>query len=322
MTYGIAVDQRDADAPVQQVLEVLQQGRVCPVARVVEALVDLVAGARIVEVDAEGVLGEWGVEPVGPVLGRDLGLEAVLADVIGAVGRDDLVGALDEVAADGHGLGALFAAQPCAAVRLGAVVQLGGAARLGEAEGRLGELVRRLVDGPDAVRVVVREFGVEWHLDFGRDEAIDDAERVHLQLAALGLARPDQVVLLLKVVKESGTIVPAVALRPEVEGPRSHFRVESGQCLEECLENLPYSYSGERRGAVPERVRVCIAPIGICIGRRETSIRVNSSLYLVSVGEAHTQRLRQEEHVALLVPRVGVEFGHHFMSDITGTKFY
>lgn len=115
--------------------------------------------------------------------------------------------------------------------------------------------------------------------------------------------------------------MPAVAFRPEVEGPRGYFRVKSGQCLEECLENLPYSYSSERRGAVPKRVRVCIAPIGIRIGRRESSVGINSSLYLVSVGEAHTQRLRQEEHVALLVPRVGVEFGNHFMSDITGTKF-
>lgn len=179
-THSITVDQGDADAPVKQVLEVLQQGRVRPVARVVEALVDLVAGARVVEVDAKGVLGKRGVEPVGPVLGRDLGLEAVLADVVGAVGRDDLVGTLDEVAADGHGLGALLAAQPRAAVRLGAVVQLGGAARLGEVEGRLGEFVRRLVDGPDAVRVVVGELGIERHLDLGRDEAVDDAERVHL----------------------------------------------------------------------------------------------------------------------------------------------
>ena len=102
----VAVDKRDPHAIVQDVFEVGFELGVDEVAGVAEAFEDEGGGGGgVVEVDAEGLLGGGLVEEVDEVCWGG-GVFVGVSDVVDAAAGIGVVGAFDEVAADGCGLGA------------------------------------------------------------------------------------------------------------------------------------------------------------------------------------------------------------------------
>lgn len=103
-THRISIDQVNADAVVEDGLEVGQDVREDEVARDAEADVDgLGARRRVVDVDAERVLRRRQVDVVGPVARGDLGV-VLRAHVVRVAPRDLVVRPLHQAAADGRRL--------------------------------------------------------------------------------------------------------------------------------------------------------------------------------------------------------------------------
>lgn len=241
---GVAVDERDAHAVVEDVLEVGDELRVDEVARVGEARVDQTRGRRrVIKVHAEGLLRAGLVEVIDKVSGRG-GIFVRMADIVDAATTEGVVGPFDEVPTDVRRGGAGGLAVDGGAVGLGAVGDVVGAAA-GDGVGEFHEVVDGVVDGFDAVGVVDGEFGVVGGLDGFVDDAVDDAEAVEGEGGAVRGAVGDGLILVVEVVIENGAIVAAVGFRPEVEDFGVDEPVELREVGEETLQDMPGCDGGE-----------------------------------------------------------------------------
>lgn len=214
---AVAVDQRDLDAGVEQVRELGQVAAPRHVARAVKGQPDDLGRRGEVDGHAERGLHPVLVE-VGQVVVAREGVGQRVRDVVPAellaadVGPDEdgagVVGGVAAVGFDvgfvkgrGHGGGGggglLFEG-------FGEALAFGHA--LSDTTGTF-ELVKLavfggLVDRLDAVGVVPRKVGVGWALDYLVDTAVDDTQRVNVQVVSSwrgDLASGDLCVLLLEV---------------------------------------------------------------------------------------------------------------------------
>lgn len=231
---GVAVDERDAHAVIEDVLEVSDELRVDEVARVGEAREDQTRRRRrVIEVHAEGLLRAGLIEVIDKVSGRG-GIVVRVADIVDATTAEGIVGPFDEATADVCGAGAVGLAVDSSAVDLGAVGDVVGAAA-GDGVGEFHEVVDGVVDGFDAVGVVDGEFGVVGGLDSFVDDAVDDAEAVEGERGAVRGAIGDGLILVIEVVVEDGAVMAAVGFGPEVEDFGFDKSIELGEVSKESL---------------------------------------------------------------------------------------
>lgn len=170
---SVAVDEGDADAVVEDMLEVAYKDRVDEVASVGEAFVDEAGGfGCVVDVYAEGLEGGCLVEVLDEV-GGGCGVLVRVANIINASAGVGVVGALYKIAANSCGLGAGGLAVDGCSVALGTVCDIVGAAP-GNRICKFHEIVDCVVYGLDPVGVVDGEFGVVRGLDGFVNNAVDD----------------------------------------------------------------------------------------------------------------------------------------------------
>ena len=74
----------------------------------------------------------------------------------------------------------------------------------------LHEIVDGVIDGFDAVCVVDCELGIIWGLNGLVDDSIDYAKGVHSKFCTVCFARSNQLVLVVEIFVESGTIMTTV----------------------------------------------------------------------------------------------------------------
>lgn len=170
---GVAIDQRHTHGQVENLLEIGEEIRPGLVAGLLEGKVHGVIGHGVVQVDAEGVFHGGLLEIRQEVLRRSR-VVGWMADVVDAAAAELVVRALDVVAAHVGGFGAEGVVGEGGAVGGGAQGELVLAA-VGHAVGKPHVVVDGLVDGLDAVGVVVGEFRVVVGLDGFVDNAVDDS---------------------------------------------------------------------------------------------------------------------------------------------------
>lgn len=217
-----------------------------------------------------------------------------MPDVVHAAAAVRIIGLLDERAADVCGLRAgkvrLFCVAVFAEERFAVLDLVAAAGR--DVVGGFHERVDCVVNGFYAVGVVDGEFGVVGGLDFLVDDAVYDAEGVHLEGDAGGGAVLDGEVLLVEVVVEGGAVVAAVAFGPEVEGEVLDVGVELGGEVKEGLEDVPGADGGGFGGVGLVGVDEGVAAVFVGFGGL--------------VGESDPDGLGEIEHVGLFVPGVRV----------------
>jgi hypothetical protein len=199
------------------------------------------------------------------------------------------------------------------------------------------EIVDCVVDGFDTVGVIDSELRVVWCLDLLVDDwgvsqktittsrtltAVDYSKCIHVELNTLHRSVLNRFILLVEVVVETGSVVSAVTnsvslsfqtflsgvlpLSPKIERVVCDIRVKLRGEIQESLQDVPgtdgCSIGGVRSVWINKRVSaICIFESGL-------------------IREADAHRLAKEQHVALLVPGVGVPLRLEIFGDVAGSQ--
>lgn len=204
----VSVDEGDADAVVQDLLEVGFEDWIDKVACGPEGVGDGGVGLGVVEVDANSLLSACGVEEVVKVAVGG-GIVVWMTDIIDAAASIRVVGPFNVVTAHVGCFGTDILADGGGTVGLTAVVDLVEAA-VGHEAGEFHVLVYSLVDGLNSVSVMDSELWVVWSLNRFVNDTVDYAEGIKVKRNALVGAILDLLVLHVEVVEESRSVVTAI----------------------------------------------------------------------------------------------------------------
>jgi len=283
---AVAVDEGDFDSGIQDISQIVEVSpHVGPgvVTYRGEGVVHAVDGLGEVDGDSQRALDPVLIQEANVELGRERVRVEVGDVVVTPAGVED-VGTLNVVAAElvrpaarrvDGGVVAVELGVPFVGEALALLDQVPAAARA--TPGVDGVVVEGLVDGLDTVGVVVRHLRVGELLRGEVHAAVDDAQRVEVDVVRLALcldgAVGDLLVLLLEEGRERGPVAPAVGLGPDADA------VVVGLVLGELGE--------PDLGKVPQRAGGVLGAVGrgVLVLAGERADQVHPVLLRHAVGE-------------------------------------